>query len=81
MSRKVGNAVKRNRIKRWIREVFRKHPDRFVKSIDIVVIAKRNIDDFSYVHIQEEFLQVIDTYMSGEASSQKDGNGSDSKRS
>ena len=76
MSRKVGNAVKRNRIKRWIRGVFRKHPDRFVKSIDVVVIAKRNIDDFSYAHIQEEFLQVIDNYMSGEASSQKDGHGS-----
>ena len=71
MSRKVGNAVKRNRIKRWVREVFRKHPDRFVTSVDIVVIAKRDIHDFSYVHIEQEFLDVIDTYMRKERSSTK----------
>jgi len=71
VSRKVGNAVKRNRIKRWVREVFRKHPEIFVKPIDIVLIAKRNIDDFSYQRIEEEFLQIVGSFMRGETSKKK----------
>ena len=36
VSRKVGNAVVRNRVKRWLREVERRVP---LPSADLVIIA------------------------------------------
>lgn len=62
VSKKVGNAVVRNRIKRWVREVFRQHPQLFVKPIDLVVTAKRGVDDFSFATVRDEFIHVINRY-------------------
>ncbi len=40
VTRKFGNAVARNRVKRLLREVFRLAPDLFPNGIDFVVIPK-----------------------------------------
>jgi ribonuclease P protein component len=62
VSKKVGGAVTRNRIKRWVREVFRHHPEVFERPVDLVLIAKRDVDDFSFAHIEEEFTYVVPRY-------------------
>ncbi len=41
VSRKVGNAVVRNRVKRVIREFFRCNYFRFVSPVDLSVIARK----------------------------------------
>ncbi len=40
VSRKVGTAVKRNSVKRWIREWFRTRTAELPRGVDLVVIAK-----------------------------------------
>lgn len=44
MGRKIGNAVRRNRLKRLIREAFRLEREAFMPQADIIVVAKRGID-------------------------------------
>ena len=47
VSRKTGNAVKRNKIKRLIREHFRMNRDKIAEFIDINVIAKKKAGEIS----------------------------------
>ena len=44
ISKKVGNAVARNRVKRVLRECFRLCAPRVVSGLDIVVVAKKSLD-------------------------------------
>lgn len=54
MTKKVGNAVQRNRIKRVVREVFRRNRDLFPAAHDIVFIAKRHSDGVGYDSLLNE---------------------------
>ncbi len=55
VSRKVGGAVVRNRVKRLFREVFRRSPAEDPHSFDLVINAKRGCAGARYHELYDEF--------------------------
>ena len=58
VSRKVGGAVVRNRIKRRFREIFRRFSADIPCHYDLVVNARRDCATASYAVLREDFLAV-----------------------
>jgi ribonuclease P protein component len=56
VSRRVGNAVVRNRIKRYIREFFRTNKNVFRENLDICITAKIGAETLGYFQTVEELL-------------------------
>jgi len=54
VTKKVGTAVERNRIKRVVREVFRRNRSLFPARHDVVFIAKRDAAGVDYDHVLAE---------------------------
>lgn len=59
VSSKVGNAVVRNRVKRRLREFFRRGRDNFLPDQDTVIIARRGAGDLSHSAMTGELRKVI----------------------
>ncbi len=57
VSKQVGKAVRRNRIKRLVREVFRQNRELFPSHADVVVIAKNTCEVTCYRDVRAELAQ------------------------
>jgi ribonuclease P protein component len=59
VTKKAGNAVQRNRIKRLIREFFRLNKCFFPIGYDVVVMAKRNMPCLKYQEVCGELTELL----------------------
>ncbi len=55
--RKLGKAVRRNRVKRWIREAFRRNKDRIPPGLDLVVIPRPGAE-LDYDRIEHSLVRL-----------------------
>ena len=56
VSKKLGGAVVRNRVRRRLREVYRLHEDRFMPGWDIVVVARTKAIHVPFSKLTQAYL-------------------------
>lgn len=56
-SRRVGNAVRRNRAKRRARELFRLNQEELPLRCDLVMICRAGLPEYPFAKLREKFLK------------------------
>ncbi len=59
VSKKVGSAVVRNRIRRLVKEVVRLNADRIKINFDLIFIAKKAADGLTYDECSKNVLHIL----------------------
>lgn len=57
---KVGNAVRRNKVRRRLREIYRTHESEMTPGWDMVVVARTRAAHVSYQELRRDMLRALD---------------------
>ncbi len=60
VSKKCGNSVMRNKIKRQLRSIIDNYKDLFQNGLSYIIIPKRNISEVSYQKMEKDLVSLLE---------------------
>ncbi|HLR08646.1 MAG TPA: ribonuclease P protein component [Bacillota bacterium] len=59
VGKKIGNAVTRNRIKRYLRQAFLDLEPQILSNVDIIIIARKPTKDMTFHEIKRSLIHLL----------------------
>lgn len=59
VTKKIGNSVVRNKIRRRMKEILRKNFDNIEGDYDIILIPKKNVVDIDYKTLESAMIHIL----------------------
>jgi len=60
VKKSIGKAAQRNRIKRRLREIWRLKGKNIISGSDVIIIAKKEILEASFLEIEQEMVRFLE---------------------
>lgn len=59
ITKKIGNSVVRNKIRRRMKEIYRLRYDELENNYDLIFIPKKNVVDISYDELESAMIHIL----------------------